>query len=143
MKRIFICLISVLLCLSLAVPVYASDGPAPEIDGLFTEHDEITVFDSLTRSGVYTQTASKTKTVEYQGVVVATITLNGEFVYNGSQVAVVSKSVTTDLASGWSFTENSLTSSGGRISLRGVLSSSQAQANINMSLSCDANGNIT
>ncbi len=75
----------------------------------------------------------------------ASITITGTFSYDGSTVYVLSKSI-TNLATfnGWHFTLSSFSSSGGTITLSGTLTKALLPSvNISMSLTCDANGNIS
>lgn len=92
-----------------------------------------------------TKNYEHTKTYTRNGTTIAVISICGSFRYYGSSVSVLSKSVTrTDTYNGWSYAQNSFTSSGGTISLSGkltkLLNSSIA---VSMTLNCDASGNIS
>lgn len=92
-----------------------------------------------------TKNYEHTKTYTRNGSTIAVISIYVSFRYDGSSVSVLSKSVTrTDTYNGWSYAQNSFTSSGGTISLSGkltkLLNSSIA---VSMTLNCDASGNIS
>ena len=81
----------------------------------------------------------------YNGVVIGVIAMKGTFRYDGSTVSVASKSVTqTDTYEGWSYKQNSFTSSGGTVTLDAKLTK-LIFLNIpfTMMLSCDKDGNIS
>lgn len=90
------------------------------------------------------KTASVSKTYKKGNETIAKIGISGTFEYDGKTVKVKSKSVTPkDVYSGWSFSQDSFTSSGGEISLSGELAKFlQPNVAVDISLSCDKNGNI-
>lgn len=104
---------------------------------------EITIEDSLTRSSSRTVTTKQTYT--RNGNTIAVIAVTATFSYNGSTVSVTSKSVSQRTTyNGWKFTQNSLTSSGGTVSLSGKLTKLlNPTVPVNLSITCDKNGNIT
>lgn len=152
MKRFLaLFLSSVLLLSSLSL---ASAAPLPE-ESVSVEHyeevyeeDGVTVTEELT---VYSnarsnqKTAYKTGTYEKSGTTIAEITLKAVFSYNGSSVSVLSKSVSQcNTYNGWSFSQTSLTSSGGTVTLTGKLTKLlNSSVSVNLTLSCDKDGNIT
>lgn len=101
------------------------------------------IIDETSRSS--TRTATLERTFEKGDTVIAIIAITAKFSYNGSSVSVLSKSVSrTSTYNGWSFTQNSLTSSGGSVTLSGKLTKFlNAKVPVDMTLSCDKNGNIT
>lgn len=90
------------------------------------------------------KTASVSKTYKKGSETIAKIGISGTFEYDGNTVKVKSKSVTPKTVySGWSFSQESFTSSGGEISLLGKLSNFWgSDVPVDISLSCDKNGNI-
>lgn len=110
--------------------------------------DNITVITELSISenskAMKQKTASVSKTYKNRGQTVAKIGISGTFEYDGKTVKVKSKSVTPkDIYSGWSFSQDSFTSSGGEISLSGELKKLFTDnVSVDISLSCDKNGNI-
>lgn len=148
MKKCFslaLCFVMLLVCL---IPVQAA-GSGEVIDtSELTLENGLVARDTVT---VYSQSRSSTITVErertfYSGdTVVAIITIQATFSYNGSTVSVVSKSVTrTDTYEGWSYKQNSFTSSGGTVTLDAKLTKWLIlNTPFTMTLSCDKDGNIT
>jgi hypothetical protein len=51
--------------------------------------------------------------------------------------------VTKTLADGWSYTQSSLTTSGGTITLNGSVSKLLLKYSFTLTLTCDKNGNIS
>ncbi len=92
----------------------------------------------------YEKTASVSKTYKKGNETIAKIGISGTFQYDGNTVKVKSKSVTPKTVySGWSFSQDSFTSSGGKISLSGELKKLfTTNMSVDISLSCDKNGNI-
>ena len=105
--------------------------------------DELIIQDTLTRSSSRTVTLKQTYTKN--GNTIAVIAVTATFSYNGSTVSVTSKSVSQSTTyNGWKFTQNSLTSSGGTVSLSGKLTKLlNPTVPVNLSFTCDKNGNIT
>lgn len=148
MKRFLaFCLCAVLL-VSMGIPAYAAEQPKVVFYDEVLLENGITVVEEIT---VYPQgrstdlRANRTDTFKDGNTVIAIITIEGVFRYDGSTVSVVSKSVTqADTYSGWSYKEISFTSSGGTITLKGKLTKLLIFNNsFTMTLSCDENGNIT
>ena len=145
MKKILIFII----CCSLfifPIPVHATEN-APNTISLengLTYIDKITVEPSATRSSPSTHTLTRSF---YDGeTLIATIAFTATFQYDGSSVSVISKSVTqTDTYRGWSYKQESFTSSGGTVTLSGKLNYLLLfnSTSFTMSMTCDANGNIS
>lgn len=112
------------------------------MDNGITIIDEVT---EISQSRSTTKDYTRSRTISKDGTVIAVISIYGCFSYNGTSVSVVSKSVTqTDTYEGWSYKQNSFTSSGGTITLDAKLSKLLVM-NIpfTMTLSCDKNGNVS
>lgn len=152
MKKSFLS-VALCACLSFGVGAQAVNASAfntmPTTVTQNVEHLEngITVITELTVSNnarAKEKTSSILKTYKYGNKTIGKIGINGKFRYDGKTVKVVSKSVKKqNLASGWSFSQDSFTSSGGTISLSGELEKSISEnINIDITLSCDKDGNI-
>lgn len=105
--------------------------------------DQIT---DITTARSTDKTVERTNTYKDGNTVIAVITIQGTFQYDGNSVSVISKSITQlDTYNGWSFTQDSFTSSGGTITLKGTLKWLLLfnSSSFTMTLSCDKNGNIT
>lgn len=88
---------------------------------------------------------TRTKTIRYDGIIIGKIAVYGSFKYDGTTVSVVSKRVNqADTYEGWSYKQNSFTSSGGTITLDAKLTKLLVM-NIpfTITLSCDKDGNIS
>lgn len=118
---------------------------------LYTEYsleDGIVVIDEVIehpQSRSNSKEYTRRKTLVKDDVVIAIISIHGSFQYDGSSVTVVSKSVTqTDTYDGWSYKQNSFTSSGGTITLSAKLTRLLVlNIPFTMTLSCDKDGNIS
>ena len=148
--------ITVLLCLLLALTCCFSAGasyvpvePQSSSSQVWIDEDSgVTVIDELivqdlTRSS--TKSVTRKQTYIKNDNTIAIITLTAEFSYTGSSVSVGSKSVSQCTTyNGWKFSQTSLSSSGGTASLSGKLTKFlNASVPVNISITCDANGNIT
>lgn len=144
---IICCIFSLVLMI---LPAYAVEASSAEV--IYYEEtvleDGLRIVDQIvveSNARAVNKTATRTRTFYSGDTLIAQIAFQGTFYYDGSIVRVVSKTVTqTDTYEGWSYKQSSFTSSGGTITLEGKLTKllvlNQA---VEMSLSCDANGNIT
>ena len=151
MKKILIAMLCTLLLIFSTQPCFAletDDGcvvyshTETLADGI-TLVREIILIDSQSRS--MTKAYTDKHTYSHNGEVIAEIWIDATFRYDTQTVSVVSKSVSKcDTYDGWSFKQSSFTSSGGTVSLTGKLTKLLVlNANVNISLSCDKNGNIS
>ena len=113
------------------------------LDNGITVTDEV-ISHSIARSSTKDYTRRKT-IANGEGATIAIISVRGVFSYNGTTVSVVSKSVTqSDTYEGWSYKQNSFTSSGGTITLDAKLTKLLVVSiPADMTLSCDKDGNIS
>lgn len=150
MKRLIIFILTAALLLPCTGLVSASEtaGSTTEVyttvldDGMVITH-EITVTQQARST---TKTAGHKVTVSNGDDTIAVIAIQATFQYDGSSVSVVSKTVTqADTYGGWSFTQNSFTSSGGTVMLEGTLKYLLffSAMPVTVTLSCDKNGNIS
>lgn len=148
MKRVISFILSITLFASMSLPTYATEQAeviySEEIileDGI-TIKDEIIVYSQARSSNI---TATRQKTLTRDDTVIGIIAFKATFRYDGNTVSVVSKSVTqTDTYDGWSYTQNSFTSSGGTVTLEGKLTKWLIlNTSFTMSLTCDKNGTLS
>lgn len=148
MKKIISIIVCLLLLASTALPVFATEQTetvySEEIileDGIVVK-DEI-VIQSQARSAEIT--ATRTRTLTKGDSLVAEIAFQAKFRCDGQTVTVLSKSVTrTDTYNGWSYKQNSFTSSGGTVTLDAEVTKWLViNVPFTMSMTCDAAGNVT
>lgn len=113
-----------------------------ETDSNITIIEELIVQENARSS---TRSATRRQTFMKGDDTIAVIALSATFSYDGSSVSVVSKSVSQcDTYNGWSFSRNSLTSVGGTATLTGQLTKLlNRPVNVNISITCDKNGNVS
>lgn len=148
MKRVFTLLICFLLLIPAIIPISASemsntvDRNTIVLDNGITLHNEV-IITSTSRST--DKTATRRMTISQDGVTLGIIAFQATFRYDGSTVSVVSKAVTqTDTYEGWSYKQNSFTSSGGTVTLDAKLTKWLIlNTSFTMTLTCDKNGNIS
>lgn len=99
----------------------------------------------LTLARATDKTVARTKTIKDGDTIVAIITIQATFRHDGSSASVISKSVTqSDTYDGWSYVQNSFTSSGGTVTLDAKITKWIIfNTSFTMTLSCDKNGNIS
>lgn len=148
MKRFQSILICFLMLFSLAVPANAAETKTTLFHSETLMENGILVIDELvaypqTRSS--TQSYERSKTFKSGDTTIAIIAISGTFRYDGNTVSVVSKTVSrTDTYDGWNYSQNSFTSSGGTITLKGKLTKTLVPSiSFTMTLSCDKDGNIS
>ena len=148
MKRLVSVCSVLAIILSLAVPAFASEQETLVSQEVIVLEDGITITDELYEISVARSSNKeyvRQKTIKSNGTTIGIIAIKGKFSYNGTTVSVVSKSVTqTDTYNGWSYKQNSFTSSGGTITLDAKLTKLLVPSvDFTITLSCDKNGNIS
>lgn len=139
--------IVLVLAFVMAIPAHAADtntAPTAISGNNLRIVDRVTIESPNTRSN--DTTATRTKTFYNGDTLIAEISFKTTFRYDGSSVSGVSKSVTqTDTYGGWSYKEESFTSSSGTVTLTGKLKYLLIfnPTTFTMSMTCDANGNIS
>lgn len=151
MKRILRIMLCILLVLALSVPCLASEinegcvvySHVETLENGITLMRETILIDAHSRS--VTKAYTDKHTYSRNGEIIAEIWIDATFRYDGNTVSVVSKSISKcETYDGWSFKQSSFTSSGGTVTLTGKLTKLLVlNANINISLTCDKNGNIS
>lgn len=148
MKRIFSAALCFLLIGTLIVPVSALETNTviyhqeTDCGNGVTMVDEVIEHSQIRSS---TKGYTRTKTIRYDGIIIGKIAVYGSFKYDGTTVSVITKRVNqADTYEGWSYKQNSFTSSGGTITLDAKLTKLLVM-NIpfTITLSCDKDGNIS
>lgn len=152
MKKRFIslCLIAV-LSLALFIPVHAEFIPEESVSSVIVMGNGITVEITLivhntstVSRAASTKTASKTAVYKYNGAEIATIVIDANFGYNGTSSWVNSSSVSKSVASGWTYSGESLTNFGGTATVTATLSKLfTPNVNVNTSITCSPSGTIS
>lgn len=148
MKRILTTIIAFIFIISMFPCAFAAEQGTEVLYQEIDLGNGIVIIDRITE---YTnaraagKTATRTKEIYKDDVLIGSITLFGEFRYDGTSVSVFYKAVTrTDTYEGWSYKQNSLTSSGGTITLDAKLTKLLfLNIPFTITLTCDANGNIS
>lgn len=148
MRRFFVVLLCAILLVGSIHPCSATEEQVIYSTEEFWDGD-VRVVEVIYLSVDSTYATDKTYTRQreyyYGDTLIADIAITGTFRYTGSSVSVVSKSVSrSETYDGWSFKQSSFSSSGGTIALTGKLTKLLIfNADVNMSLTCDKNGNIS
>ena len=146
-KKIFMPILALLLAAAiLPLPrTFAADTSestyVEDLGNGITVESILVVEPSLTRSS--SRSASLTSTFKNNGVQIAVITLNANFVYDGSTSRATYASYSKDISSGWTYTDHSLTRSGGTATLTATLKKFLINVPVDMHISCSPTGVIT
>lgn len=147
MKQCFVLILALLLAMSL-LPVprgFAADVSentyVEDLGNGITVESVLVVEPSLARSS--SKSASLVSTFKNNGVQIAVITLNADFVYDGSTSRATYASYSKDISSGWTYTDHSLTRSGGTATLTATLKKFLINVPVDMHISCSPSGVIT
>lgn len=148
MKKLSLLLFVIILFASFSFPVYATENSQVIYANETTLENGLTIITEITESSVSRSTDkaySNTKTIKDGDTIVAIIQITATFRYDGSTVSVVTKGVTrADTYDGWSYVQNSFTSSGGTVTLNAKITKWLIiNTTFTMTLSCDKNGNIS
>lgn len=148
MKKIFTLLVCALSILSMILPVSASEtGKTVYYSEEILDNGIVIISEVIDHSQARTGTKNyeHSKTYVRNGITIGVVSIYGSFRYDGSSVSVLSKRVTqTDTYDGWNYSQTSFSSSGGTITLSAKLTKPlNSSIPITMTLSCDANGNIS
>lgn len=149
MKKIIALLTCLVVITGCIFPCSAAENSEVIYYAEETLDNGITVVDVITVSQISARAmlrdADRSKTYRDGDTVIAEIAVTGTFRYDGTTVSVVSKSISKcETYDGWSFKQSSFTSSGGTITLTGTLNKLIfLNADVNISLTCDKNGNIS
>ena len=148
MKRIISFLLCFLLIFALpfsasaAEPVSAASQQVINLGNGLIAIDEIQEVSSI--RAALGKTVTRTRTIKDGDTVVAIITIQATFRYDGTTVSVISKGINqADTFEGWKYEQISFTSSGGTVTLEAKLTKWLIfNSPFTMTLSCDKDGNI-
>lgn len=142
-KLSVVCLLAFAMIVTLLPAANAVDGKVTRVvtmedlgDG-FTVESEIVIYETRATS---TKSATKQDTYKYSGDTIAVVSLTATFGYNGSSAWMNSKSVTHETYDNWSYSNESLTSSGGTATVTAKLRSGIKIVAVDTTLSCSATG---
>lgn len=150
-KRIMTLCLMALMVVTMLVPtaqaVYIPEevitvvdlGNGVTVESILTVHESLAAFSTMA-----TKTVTKNDVYRVGGQEVATISLTASFGYDGSTSWVNSASVTKSIASGWTYSNENLTTSGGTATVIAILKKSGiTTTNIYTYISCSPNGDIS
>ena len=148
MKKYFSLLLAVLV-LTMSFPVGATNTKIMrETDIIYTESGNIevetilTIHDSLFASG--SKQATKEKTYKYDGNIIAEVALTATFRYTGNSVSVTDTDSSYDTYEGWSYRNESISTSGGTANLSASLTKLfDGTVPVSISIKCTADGTIS
>ena len=150
MKRKLSILLAVgLIAGSLALPSYAATAETvQEIQTIQTQYGEIQVETVLTvrDTALYSKTksAEKTSTYRYAGSVIAKVTLEATFGYDGDSAWVVGTDSSHTTSGSWSYQNERISESGNKAELTAKLTKLGAGTTyVDISLSCTPSGQIS
>lgn len=148
MKKLAILCFAFLLLFTSITPVFAAEQESIILHVETALEDGIVIIDEVIENPQTRSTSkgyTRRKTITQNGETIAIISIFGIFHYDGTTVSVASKEVIqSDTYDGWSYKQNSLTSSGGTITLDAKLTKALTlNIPISMTLSCDKDGNIS
>lgn len=148
MKRLLSLTLCLVLLTSIFCPAYATEQTEVIHSEVILLEDDVAVLDEIiviSSPRATDKTATRRKTIKKGDTVIGIIAFQATFRYDGSNVSVISKSVTqTDTYDGYSYSQTSFTSSGGTVTLEGKLSKLLVyNHSFTMSLTCDKNGNLS
>ena len=148
MKKMISMLTALALVLSLClIPTCSAYGrentKVVDLGNGITVETTTTVYDSLLRSS--TQKASSTSKFKNNGELIATVTLTATFGYDGSRAWVVSASGSHSMESGWTYSNQSISKSGGTANLTADIKSTTGLDSfpVDISLTCSKDGDIS
>ena len=150
MKRKLSILLAVgLIAGSLALPSYAATGETvQEVQTIQTQYGEIQVETVLTvrDTALYSKTksAEKTSTYRYAGSVIAEVTLEATFGYDGDSAWVVNADSSHSTSGGWSYKNEQISESSNRAKLTAELTHIIFETmQVNISMTCTPSGQIS
>ncbi|MEY8230835.1 hypothetical protein AALA82_04380 [Oscillospiraceae bacterium 50-16] len=135
------------LIFTMALPVGAASQTVCETKTVTTmcgdiEIEETLVVYSVARSN--TKSASKHQTYRDGGRVIAEVTLNATFGYDGKTAWVVSANTSRTTYSGWTYGSESISKSGNTASASAMLRHSNSyDTPVNISMTCSPSGSIS
>lgn len=145
-KKIFSCILCLALSFVLAFSCFAQESQT--VLAQYTEElgNGITAIVTITESQSFAR-STKTHTVKKQyyssGEYAGTVALMAHFSYNGSTSSAASASGSGIGANGWTYASQKTWTSGSSAYLTATLSKNGTYIPVTLSLTCDANGNVS
>ena len=148
MKKLLSVVLSFILVLSMLPAASASEQGTVVSQQEIVLEDGIVIIDTLVvyaNARLLGKTATRLHEIYVDDILVGSIVLLGSFNYDGTTVTVTSMAVTQkDTYNGWNYVQNSLTSSGGTVTLNAKLTKLLVlNVPFTISITCDANGKIS
>ena len=144
MKKIFVAALSLFIMLSLAVPCFA-DGYEANIVSVTEEVMDngivctTTIYENPSILRDKTKNGSIRREYKYNGEIVASVVLNASFSYNGSTATMVTASGDHSVASGWTYSGQSIWGTGATAHLSATVSG-PVTFPVSLSLTCSPTG---
>lgn len=106
---------------------------------------ESTIFidDTSPLSLMETKNATKQDVYKYNGSQIATVSITASFGYDGSSSWVNSASVSKSVSSGWTYSNENITTSGGTATVTASLKKFPYNVAVNTYISCSPDGEIS
>lgn len=110
-----------------------------------TVKSTVTICESISAySTMASKTAKKTDIYERNGTEIATVIITASFGYDGTTSWVNSASVSKSVSSGWTYTNENLTTSGGTATVTALLKKTGIETvDVYTYISCSHNGDIS
>ncbi len=146
MKRTLALVTAVLLTLAFSMTCFAAENEktiasyTEDLGNGITAVVTITQTDSFARS---TKKQTISKSYYSSGTYIGSAALAATFNYNGSTSSAVSASGSGSGANGWSYSGQSTRTSGKTAYLTASLKNGSKTVGVSLSLTCDANGNVS
>lgn len=148
MKKVCSWSLVLLLMVSMALLPAQAAGSEQKGEVIHTEFGDIEIetttiiYNAMSRTN--SVSADRTKTVKYNGTVIANVTLSATFGYDGKTAWVSSASSSHTTYNGWSYSNEKITKSGGTASLSAILSHLlHGNQSISISITCSPTGQIS
>lgn len=147
MKRIVSLLAAMLILVACALPCFAETPGLTGAQVVSTRTETLdsgivrttTVYEYPAAARASTRRGSVHQELKYQGKLIASIYLNATFSYNGSTATATSASSSHSVASGWSYSGESVWCSGATAHLTATVSG-LAKLPIDLTLTCSPSG---
>ena len=148
MKKLLFSILSLFLIASMFPAAMAAEQSTVVSRQEIELENGVVIVDTLveyTNARILGKAAKRTRELYANGVLIGKITLVAAFEYDGTTVSVTSKGVTEALTyEGWNYAQNSLTSSGGTVTLDARLTKLfHPSIPFTIIITCDANGNLS
>ena len=143
-KKVASLIMCVMIGMTLSIPCFAQDSD--RVIATYTENlgNGITAITTITQTVTRSSTSTtKTKDFYSSGQYIGRAALQGSFSYNGSTSQATGANGVGSGANGWSYGDQNTWISGNSAYLSAALSKSGTRVPVNISLSCDAYGNVS